>query len=183
MQAHGAELATAFAPELMNYSGQHPAVQRCAMQHSLNYLSEALQLWLATGEKINYSAQDNDILTAIGYSPDAPSRDDNREKFPPAQNMITPVEVPDWPRSSLSKNPCKPRHFARIKPCIHKMHGFACVFPPLHSLPAPVAAWPEATFAPGPLKRAGVAGRALRASTMKEFNFLILILVMRFQIS
>ena len=41
-----------------------------------------------TGNDINYSAQDSDILTAIGYRPDAPSRDDNREKFTPAQNMI-----------------------------------------------------------------------------------------------
>lgn len=51
MQAHGAELAAALAPELMNYPGQHPAVQRCAMQHSLDYLREALQLWLVAGEK------------------------------------------------------------------------------------------------------------------------------------
>jgi len=87
MQAHGAELAAALAPELMNYSGQHPAIQRCAMQHSLDYLREALQLWLSAGEKINYSAQDNDILTAIGFRPDAASRDDNREKFTPAQNL------------------------------------------------------------------------------------------------
>lgn len=42
-----------------------------AMQHSLDYLREALQLWLSVGEKINYSAQDNDILTAIGFRPDA----------------------------------------------------------------------------------------------------------------
>ncbi|AFQ63507.1 TPA: phage polarity suppression protein [Klebsiella pneumoniae] len=41
-----------------------------------------------TGNDINYSAQDSDILTAIGYRPDAPSRDDNHEKFTPAQNMI-----------------------------------------------------------------------------------------------
>ncbi|MDS0937012.1 phage polarity suppression protein [Enterobacter hormaechei] len=87
MQAHGAELAAALAPELMNYSGQHSAIQRCAMQHSLDYLREALQVWLATGEKINYSAQDNDILTAIGFRPDAASRDDNREKFTLAQNL------------------------------------------------------------------------------------------------
>lgn len=79
MQAHGAEL--------MNYPGQHPAVQRCAMQHSLDCLREALQVWLAAGEKINYSAQDNDILTAIGFRPDAASRDDSREKFTPAQNL------------------------------------------------------------------------------------------------
>lgn len=87
MQAHGAELAAALAPELMNYSEQHPAVQDCAMKHSVDYLREALNVWLATGEKINYSAQDNDILTAIGFRPDAASRDDNREKFTPAQNQ------------------------------------------------------------------------------------------------
>jgi hypothetical protein len=87
MQAHGAELAAALAPELMNYSGQHSAVQRCAMQHSLDYLREALQVWLAAGEKINYSVQDNDILTAIGFRPDTASRDGSREKFTPAQNL------------------------------------------------------------------------------------------------
>ncbi|EOZ5912652.1 phage polarity suppression protein, partial [Escherichia coli] len=38
--------------------------------------------------KINYSAQDSDILTTIGFRPDAALVDDNREKFPPAQNMI-----------------------------------------------------------------------------------------------
>ncbi|MDT3641141.1 phage polarity suppression protein, partial [Cronobacter sakazakii] len=65
-----------------------PAVQHCAMQHSLDYLREALQVWLSAGEKINYSAQDEDILTAIGFRPDAASRDDNREKFTPGQNMI-----------------------------------------------------------------------------------------------
>lgn len=87
MQVHGAELAAALAPELMNYSGQHPAVQHCAMQHSVDYLREALNVWLAAGEKINYSAQDNDILTVIGFRPDAASRNDNREKFTHAQNL------------------------------------------------------------------------------------------------
>ena len=57
------------------------------MQHSVDYLREALSAWLAAGEKINYSAQDNDILTAIGFRPDAASRDDNREKYTPAQNQ------------------------------------------------------------------------------------------------
>ena len=46
MQAHGAELAAVLAPELMNYSGQHSA-----MQHSVDYLREALQVWLVAGEK------------------------------------------------------------------------------------------------------------------------------------
>lgn len=38
--------------------------------------------YIQAGNDINYSAQDNDILTAIGYRPDAPSRDDNRENSP-----------------------------------------------------------------------------------------------------
>ena len=87
MQAHGAELTAALAPELMGYNNQHPAVKHCVMQHSVDYLREALSMWLAAGEKINYSAQDNDILTAIGFRPDAASRDDNREKFTSAQNL------------------------------------------------------------------------------------------------
>lgn len=48
---------------------------------------EALQVWLAAGKKINYLVQDYDILTAIGFRPDAASRDDCREKFTPAQNL------------------------------------------------------------------------------------------------
>lgn len=63
MQAHSSELAATLALELMNYSGNHSVVQRCAMQHSVDYLREALEVWLAAGEKINYSAQDNDNLT------------------------------------------------------------------------------------------------------------------------
>ncbi|TCD10997.1 hypothetical protein E0D81_22065 [Lelliottia amnigena] len=50
------------------------------------YLREALSVWLAAGEKNHYSAQDNDILTAIRFRPDAASRDDNREKYTHAQN-------------------------------------------------------------------------------------------------
>lgn len=87
MQVHGAELTAALAPELMGYNSQHPAVRNCAMQHSVDYLREALNVWLVAGENINYSAQDNDILTAIGFRPDAASRDDNREKYTPAQNQ------------------------------------------------------------------------------------------------
>lgn len=87
MQEHGAELASALAPELMGYNSQHPAVRHLVMQHSVEYLREALSVWLAIGEKINYSVQDNDILTAIGFRPDAASRDDNRETFTPALNQ------------------------------------------------------------------------------------------------
>ncbi|WP_419763359.1 phage polarity suppression protein [Enterobacter mori] len=87
MQAHGAKLAATLAPELMGYNSQHPAVRHCVMQHSVDYLREAVSVWLAAGEKIHYSAQDSGILTAIGFRPDAASRDDNREKFTPAQNQ------------------------------------------------------------------------------------------------
>lgn len=88
MQQHGAELAATLAPELMGYNEQLPAVKQSAMQHSVDYLREALSVWLAAGEKINYSVQDSDILAAIRFRPDAASRDDNREKFTPAQNLI-----------------------------------------------------------------------------------------------
>ncbi len=56
MQAQGAEMAAALAPELMGYSTQHLAVRHCAMLHSVDYLRETLSVWLSAGEKINYSA-------------------------------------------------------------------------------------------------------------------------------
>lgn len=87
MVSHGAELAAALAPELMGYSGQHSAVKQCVMQHSVEYLREALMVWLARGEKINYSAQDSELLTAVGFRPDAASRADSRGKYTPAQNQ------------------------------------------------------------------------------------------------
>lgn len=88
MQQNGAELAAALAPELMGIKNQPEMIKNRALDRSVDYLREALSVWLAAGNEINYSAQDNDILTAIGYRPDAPSRDDNREKFTPVQSMI-----------------------------------------------------------------------------------------------
>lgn len=88
MQQNGAELAAALAPELMGIKNQPTMIKNRALDRSVAYLREALSIWLAAGNEINYSAQDSDILTAIGYRPDAPSRDDNREKFTPAQSMI-----------------------------------------------------------------------------------------------
>lgn len=81
---------TAFQGAFETVSIDKLKVNQCAgivMQHSLDYLREALQIWLAAGEKINYSAQDKDILMAIGFRPDAVSCDDNREKFTPAHNL------------------------------------------------------------------------------------------------
>lgn len=88
MQQNGAELAAALAPELMGIKNQPAMIKNRALDRSVSYLREALSVWLTAGNDINYSAQDKYILTAIGYRPDAPSRDDNREKFTPAQNMI-----------------------------------------------------------------------------------------------
>ncbi|EOC6143987.1 phage polarity suppression protein, partial [Salmonella enterica subsp. enterica serovar Newport] len=88
MQQNGAGLAAALAPELMGIKNQPAMIKNRALDRSVSYLREALSVWLTAGNEINYSAQDKDILMAIGYRPDSPSRDDNREKFPPAQNMI-----------------------------------------------------------------------------------------------
>ena len=88
MQQHGTALAAALAPELMGYSELTAIARNCAIQRATDALREALLSWLAKGEKINYSAQDSDILTTIGFRPDAASVDDSREKFTPAQNMI-----------------------------------------------------------------------------------------------
>ncbi|ECI3445764.1 phage polarity suppression protein [Salmonella enterica] len=80
--------AAALAPELMGIKNQPAMIKNRALDRSVSYLREALSVWLTAGDEINYSAQDKDILTAIRYRPDAPSRDDNREKFTPVQNMI-----------------------------------------------------------------------------------------------
>ena len=88
MQAHGTELAATLAPELMGLSQQPALLTGHALDRSAHYLREALSVWLSTGEEINYAAEDSDILTAIGFRPDAASVDDSREKFTPAQNMI-----------------------------------------------------------------------------------------------
>lgn len=116
------------------------------MQHSLDYLREALQLWLVAGEKINYSAQDNDILTAIGFTPDAASRDDSRERL--HRTSLIPTAVQNRPCSSPFKNSRKSRCFLVKKPCMHKVHGFECVLPTLGPSPAPALARPEASHAP-----------------------------------
>lgn len=73
--------------ELQAIQSDNNGQQATQVSELRGYLREALLVWLVAGEKINYSAQDNDILTAIGFRPDAASRDDNCEKFTPAQNL------------------------------------------------------------------------------------------------
>lgn len=88
MQEHGATLAAVLAPELKVLNGQPEFIKRRALDRAATYIRDALAAWLNTGQEINYSAQDNDILTAAGHRPDAASRADNQEKFTPAQNQI-----------------------------------------------------------------------------------------------
>ncbi|HDC4404946.1 TPA: hypothetical protein O8U20_004721 [Enterobacter cloacae] len=66
------------------YIRSHEEVQRISIRDRLNDFMQAHGAELADGDKINYSAQDSDFLTAIGFRHDAASRDDNREKFTPA---------------------------------------------------------------------------------------------------
>ncbi len=115
------------------------------------------------GEKINFSAQDNHILTAIEYKHDAASCDDNREKLTPAQRLNythrRAALAAQWAIHKFQKIP----PFSCKKPCLHREHDFACILPTLNSPPAPVCSEADnasALKAP-PLKGAGVAGRVL----------------------
>lgn len=74
--------------ELMNLNGQSALIKNRALDRSTAYLRDALAAWLEDGAEINYAAQDNDILTAIGFRPDVASRVDYQEKYTPAQNLI-----------------------------------------------------------------------------------------------
>lgn len=51
------------------------------IRRTTHYIGEALREYLATGLEINYSAENNNILTAIGFRPDAVSRVDNQQKY------------------------------------------------------------------------------------------------------
>ncbi|MBQ5214062.1 hypothetical protein FD808_26820 [Klebsiella quasipneumoniae] len=64
----------------------------------------------------------------------------------------------NWLHGSARKNPRKFRYFSRKKPCIHKVHGFACKSPYFITLTTPVPARPEPVHAPA-LKPPYKAGR------------------------
>ncbi len=148
MQQNGAELAAALAPELMGIKNQPAMIKNRALDRSMAYLREALSVWLSAGNDINYSAQDSDILTTIGYRPDAPSRGDNREKFhpctehdlrPPTRRIgravacqkipVNPVIFPELSHASIR---CMVLHaFSRpCTPCLRQLRRGQK--PPLH---------------------------------------------------
>jgi len=76
MQQNGTELAAILAPELMGIKNQPAMLKSRALDRSVAYLREGLSVWLAAGNEINYAAQDNDILTTIGFRPDEASHVD-----------------------------------------------------------------------------------------------------------
>ena len=88
IHVYGAELAATLDLVLMESIQQPALLTGHALDRSAHYLREALSVWLSTGEEINYAAEDSDILTAIGFRPDAASRVDNQEKYTPAQSLI-----------------------------------------------------------------------------------------------
>ncbi|MBD8117644.1 hypothetical protein IFR07_12135 [Pantoea agglomerans] len=47
-----------------------------------------MRRYLTTSQEINYTAENNDILTAIGFRPDAASRVDNQQKYTTVQNRV-----------------------------------------------------------------------------------------------
>lgn len=64
------------------------SVREMAIRRATHYLGEALRDYLATGPEINYTAENSDILTAIGFRPDKVSRADSQQKYTPAQNHV-----------------------------------------------------------------------------------------------
>ena len=64
------------------------AIRELAIRRATHYIGEALRDYLATGPEINYTAENSDILTSIGFRPDKASRVDNQQKYTPVQNRV-----------------------------------------------------------------------------------------------
>ncbi len=88
MKQNGAALVSTLAPELMGINPLPASVSELAIRRATHYLGEALRDYLVTGPEINYTAENSDILTAIGFRPDKASRVDNQQKYTPVQNRV-----------------------------------------------------------------------------------------------
>jgi hypothetical protein len=64
------------------------AIRELAIRRATHYVGEGLRDYLATGPEIHYTAENSDILTAIGFRADKASRVDNQQKYTPAQNQV-----------------------------------------------------------------------------------------------
>lgn len=67
--AHGAKLDVALAPKLMNLNSQPTLIKNRVLDRATAYVRDALAAWLEEGAETSYAAQDNDILTTIGFRP------------------------------------------------------------------------------------------------------------------
>nr|WP_280643817.1 phage polarity suppression protein [Buttiauxella brennerae] len=88
MTQNGAVLVCTLAPELMGINKLPASVSELAIRRATHYLGEALRDYLVTGPEIHYTAENSDILTAIGFRPEKASRADNQQKYTPAQNHV-----------------------------------------------------------------------------------------------
>lgn len=88
MTQNGAELVSTLAPELMGINQLPTSVSQLAIRRATHYIGEALREYLAASQEINYSAENSDILTAIGFRPDTASRVDNQQKYTPVHNRV-----------------------------------------------------------------------------------------------
>jgi len=77
-----------FAVICMTGSMAKKSNPKMAIRRATHYIGEALREYLAASHEINYSAENSDILTAIGFRPDAASRVDNQQKYTPVQNRL-----------------------------------------------------------------------------------------------
>ncbi len=168
IHVYGAKLAATLDPELMEISQRSAFLIGHALDRSAHYLREALSVWLSTGEEIHYAAENSEILTAIGFRPDAASWVDNQEKY-------TPTEPDLWPPAHGTGRPVTlakiPNNTAIFPELSHASTG--CMV--LHALSRPVT--PFATLSrrglrllmhlheKRPSKRAGEAGKALRTKS------------------
>jgi hypothetical protein len=57
---------------MMEIKNQLAMIKNHTLDRSMAYVPETLSVWMGAGNEINYSAQNNDITTAIGYRPMLP---------------------------------------------------------------------------------------------------------------
>ncbi|MFC0229098.1 phage polarity suppression protein [Serratia aquatilis] len=86
MQLNGEALKSGLAPVLMKLARSSGAKRIEIMSETLGFIQEALQVYLAAHPDIHYTAEDSDILTAVGPYPDITAMNDNQRFYTPVQS-------------------------------------------------------------------------------------------------
>lgn len=110
MQVSGYWLAAALASELMHLRVLPDIVGERALDRAAASVREVLSVHLASGTDIHY-AEDDRVLTIIGFLPDRASREDNRAKYTPEQSQIIMCRQAALNRKNPHKTPRKYRPF------------------------------------------------------------------------